>query len=154
LHRETKKFHSDAATAEVSCAEVDASWDIGTFDKLGFRTATSRELGRLWGLLFVQGQWDGVSRIQLFYGAERMIYTIAGADYEMVPPPAPLNMDMCRLLARASKLRWGAPGKLRVSFTDLDLELVISHGKPESSPAYIEISGFTGNVRQAGPTSP
>ncbi len=151
LHRETRQFHTDGATTELYGA--DASWDIGT-DEHGFCTATNRELGRLWGLLFVQAQCDGASRMQLYYGAERMIYTIKETDYEMVPPPAPLNVDMCRFLARASNLRWNAPGKLNVSFADLTLELVISHEGFEEKPSYIKISGFTGKPREVSSSSP
>jgi hypothetical protein len=82
--------------------------------------------------------------MRLYYGAERMIYTIKDIDHEMVPPPAPLNVDMCRFLARASKLRWDAPGKLEISFADLVLNLVISHEGIEEKPPYIEIRGFSG----------
>ena len=153
LRRETRRFHTGAATTELYGAEADASWDIGT-DEHGFSTATSRELGRLWGLLFVQAQCDGASRIQLYYGAERRVYTIKDTDYEMVPPPAPLNVDMCRFLARASKLRWDSPGTLDILFADLSLKLMISHEKTDEKPGYVEIRGFTGNPRQLGSPAP
>ena len=134
-------FHLNEATSELYVTE--ASWDIET-DEHGFPAATDRELGRLWGLLFVQAQCDGASRMQLYYGTERMIYTINDADYEMVPPPTPLNVDMCRLLARASKLRLGVPGKLEITFADLALKLEISHENSGEKTCHLEVRGFTG----------
>jgi hypothetical protein len=145
LHHETKKSHVVHA-ADKLAGDDDPDWELGT-NMEGFCTATKRELGKLWGMLFVQAQTDGATSIRLHYDADRMIYRINDTDYDMVAPPPPLNTDMCKLLAIAAKTRWGAPGTLPISFADLSIELKVRHGECDSKPAFLEIIGFTGQHR-------
>ena len=105
-------------------------------------------------MLIVQAQCDGATRIRLHYSEAKMYYTIEGTDYEVVPPPAPLNVDMCRLLVKTSRLRWDAPGRLNVPLADAALELVVSHVGSAGIPSYIEVSGFTGTARKPVRASP
>ncbi len=114
----------------------------------GFCGVNPTKLGRLCGLILAQAQADGVSRVKLYYGKNRMVYTIQGTDYDMVPCPPPMNVDMARSIVRVSRTSWNAPGSLRISFADLVLELAVAHGNDTEDP-YIEITGFTGSPRSA-----
>lgn len=76
-----------------------------------------------------------------------MVYRVNATDFDMVAPPPPLNADMCKLLAVAARTRWGLPGMLPISFADLRIELKVRHGECDSKPAFLEITGFTGQRR-------
>ena len=115
-------------------------------DVNGFYGVDPMKLGRLCGLIFAQAQLEGVTRVQLYYGKHRMVYTIHGTDHEMVCCPSPMQVDMARFIVAASQTSRHTPGTLRVVFADVVLDLAVTHGNDTDDP-YIEITGFTGCPR-------
>ncbi len=102
-----------------------------------------RDIGRLSALILCQAESDGVSRVRLCFGKNGMFYTIDGVEYEMVPPPSVVTVDMVRALANESGFTHGTPGSLSVRFADrsVNLQLAIAGGPNDE---YLEITGFTG----------
>jgi hypothetical protein len=102
-----------------------------------------RNLGRLSALILSQAESDGASRVRLCFGKNGMFYTIDGVEYEMVPPPSVVTVDMVRALVNESGFTHGTPGSLSVHFADrsVDLQFAIA-GEPNDE--YLEITGFTG----------
>ena len=94
-------------------------------------------------MIFAQAQSDGVTRIKFHYANNKMIYTLGGTDYEMVPPPPPSNVDVVRAIARTSRMTWDNSGSLPVRFADLNLALKVDHRNSIDDP-HLEITGFTG----------
>jgi len=133
------------------CQQPEQDEDERTMDSIdcdlaGFYTVRLDDLGVLFALILAQAQSDGATRVKLHYGKNRMIYRLAGVDYEMVPLPSPANVDLVRALAKGSDMRWGVPGKLAVRFADLEVPLVIEH-KGHADDPYLDITGFTGEPR-------
>ncbi len=124
----------------------DKTMDSIDFDAAGFYHVQLDRLDELCGLLFAQAQMEGATHVKLHYGTNKMIYTIAGVDYEMVPVPAPCSVDMVRALAKKSRMTWDKPGELSIQFADMKLSLAVKHILSAASP-YLEITGFTGKPR-------
>jgi len=96
------------------------------------------DLGRLAALIFAQAERDGSSKVRLCFGKNGMFYTIGGVEYEMVPPPSAVTLDLVRALTREGD----SPGKLMVRFADRTIELAVAiAGEPNDE--YLEITGFT-----------
>lgn len=114
----------------------------------GFLAFRKDHLGELAALILAQAQSDGASRVQLYYGNTKMVYTVKGTDYDMLPCPAPMNVDLVRAFAKASGMTSNHPGLLKVAFADATLSLNISHPADAEDPC-LEITGFTGVPRRA-----
>lgn len=132
-------------TKRPMIADDEPSMDSINVGYTGFYDIRRDRLGQLTALILAQAQSDGVSRVRLHYGNNRMFYTIDGVDYEMVPVPAPSNVDLVRALAKASGLRYDRPGRLTVRFADLEVTLNVRHGPGVDDP-FLEITGFTGEA--------
>ena len=128
---------------EVENHELDSSMASIDIDYQGFYAVDEFRLGELAALVLGQAQCDGASRIQVYYGNNRMVYTIGGTDYDMVPCPPPMNVDLVRCIAKMSGLKWDVSGLLSVRFSDCTLTLTATHHMHAENP-YVEIAGFTG----------
>ncbi|MGD2109113.1 MAG: hypothetical protein PVI86_06950 [Phycisphaerae bacterium] len=120
-------------------------------DPHGFYYIAPRQLGELCALILGQAEVDGATQIKLHYGKNRMIYTLDGTDYDMVPMPPPSNVDFVRALAAASRTYFNQPGSLRVTFADSKLDLRITHHQDIEDP-YFQITGFSGRARRVQST--
>jgi len=111
-------------------------------------------LGELCALILAQAQSDGASCIQLYYNSERMVYTLDGHDYDMVPAPSPMNVELARALVKASRTSWGNPGTIDISFADNRVIFTVTHihkentDVPHDTSKYIEVTGFTTLARK------
>ncbi len=122
--------------------DTDSTMESIDIDFTGFYNTRRDRLGELCALIMAQAQADGVTHLKLYYGNNKMIYTLEGTDYEMVPCPPPTNVDLVRAIAKLSRLTWIEPGKMQVRFADLELTLTVSHEGGLEDP-YLEITGFT-----------
>ncbi len=139
------------ARQQFVCRQPEEDRDERTMDTIdcdaaGFYTVRLDDLGVLCALVLAQAQADGATRVKLHYAKNRMIYTLADVDYEMVPLASPASVDLVRALAKAAGMRWGEPGALPVRFADRELLFAIEH-KGDMEDPYIEITGFTGEPR-------
>jgi len=125
--------------------DTEKTMDSIDFDYAGFYTVRRDYLGELCALILAQAQCDGATRVRLYYGNNKMIYTLEGTDYEMVPCPPPTNVDLVRAITKTSQLALGRPGRLPVRFADLQLTFTVSHEGGADDP-YLEITGFTGET--------
>lgn len=122
---------------------LDRTMESIDIDFQGFYSVDEYRLGELAALILGQAQSDGASRIQLYYGKNRMVYTLDHTDYDMVPCPSPMNVDLVRRLGKVSGMKWDAAGLLSVPFGDLPLTLTVTH-VPDTENPYVEIGGFSG----------
>lgn len=143
LGRQAGRLH---VTGQTLIEGMDKSMDSIGMDFQGFYAADDVYLGQLAALLLGQAQAEGASRVQLYYGNNRMVYTIGGTDYDMVPCPPPMNVDYARAMAKAAGIAWDRPGTLTVAFADTELALIVTHHFDAEDP-YLEITGFTGIPR-------
>lgn len=123
-----------------------------SFDsEIPFFRIEEENLGRLCALLIVQAEHDGASRMQIRFSENRLVYTIAAKDYEMVPMLSPGDADLCRLLARESGTCYDAPGTLDLRFRDRDVALTVEYflGMAPAFPQYVELRGFSGGASDA-----
>lgn len=113
-------------------------------DEFGFPKSEPSTLAYLGALIVSQAERDGASGIRFHYGTNRMIYVLGVTDYEMVPPPAPIMVDLAKGMARASRTCFEKPGKLELSFWDKKLTLSVHHGG-KIDDRYLELTGFSGS---------
>ncbi|UCE59076.1 MAG: hypothetical protein JSU63_16730 [Phycisphaerales bacterium] len=126
--------------------ESESTVDSIDADIAGFYTVRPDRLGELCALILAQAQSDGATRIKLHYSNNKMVYTIDGTDYDMVPCPSPSNVDLVRAIAKSSHLTRDKPGRMHARFADHELTFTVRHEQGLEDP-YLEITGFTGEPR-------
>ena len=86
---------------EVPTGRTD---DPTTILLTGPMSLPKRDLGMLMAHILRQAANDRATRVSFAFRDDRlqMIYTIAGTDYEMVPPPVPVGVDLAKEMLRAA----------------------------------------------------
>lgn len=106
----------------------------------------------LLALLLLQARKDRASEIRLAWDRVWLSYVIEGCEYEMVPAPMPVLVDLIREIVTESRMTDKTPGRIVLQAPDEQFSIAVEHAPERVIRLKLPWSAGQSHPRTMGPS--